>query len=102
MCQVHAHRSALAQNRVRAISSIRPQQFGPDAQRLIRRMTHAEHPLIAAHSADAAAHLVGERLKTQTMVSCRQSARNGVAGTFGLLQRQKMIYRFFKSSLQKM
>ena len=26
------------------------QQFGPEAQRMIRRMAHAEHPLIAAHA----------------------------------------------------
>ena len=36
---------------------------------MIRRMPHAKHPLIAAHTAHAAAHLVRQRLKTEAVIA---------------------------------
>ncbi len=99
--EVHAHRGAFAQNRVGAVARVGPQQLRPDAQRVIGRVPHAEHPLIAAHRADAAADLVGQRLKRQPVVSRRQGARDGVAGAFRLLHRQEMINGLLEPALEQ-
>ena len=63
--EVHAHRRALAQDRESVPSRRALQQLAADAQRLIGGMADAEHPLVAAHRAHAAAHLIGERLESE-------------------------------------
>ena len=35
-------------------------------------MPDAEHPLIAADTAHASAHLIGESLKSESLIACRQ------------------------------
>ena len=55
--QVHAHRRALAQDWERAVGA-GLEQLAAQAQRLIGRMAHAEHPLVAAHGTDATADLI--------------------------------------------
>ena len=52
----------------------RPEQLGAEAQRIIGRMAGAEHPLVAAHGAHAAAHLVGQRLEAERAVGGGQRA----------------------------
>ncbi len=68
---------------------------------MIGRMPHAEHPLIAAHGAHAAPHLVGQRLKRQPLIRRRQRAGNGVAGAFGLLRRKKTLNRLGEPAVQQ-
>src|ERR1035438_9746545 len=55
--QVHAYRCGLAQDGEEAAGMV--EKFGADAQRIIGGVAGAEHPLIAAHVAHAAAHLSG-------------------------------------------
>ena len=100
VAEVHAHRRALAQNRVAAIG-IAPQQFRAQTQRMVRRMPHAKHPLIAADGAHAAPHLVGERLKREPLIGRRQRAGDGVAGAFGLLRGEKFFNRLGKPAVQQ-
>ncbi len=101
MRQIHADRGALAQDGVGAVARVSPEQLGPDAQGVISRVAHAEHPLITAHRAHAAADLVGQRLKRQPVVSRRQGAGDGVAGAFRLLHRQEVVNGFFESALEE-
>ena len=98
--QVHADRRGFAQDGEQAVRS-GCEQFGPEAQRMVGRMAHAEHPLIAAHRAHAAAHLVGQRLKAEPVIGGGQRAGNGRAGAVGGLRRQEDFDRFFKPALQQ-
>ena len=68
---------------------------------MIGRVAHAEHPLIAAHRAHAAADLVGQRLERQPVVSRRQGAGDGVAGAFRLLHCQEMIDGLLEPALEQ-
>ena len=99
--EVHAHRRALAQDRVGAVARSRCEQFRPEAQRVVGRVPHAEHPLVAAHRAHAAAHLVGQRLKRQPVIGRRQRAGDGVAGAFGLLHREEVVDGLLEPALQQ-
>jgi hypothetical protein len=65
-------------------------------------VSHAEHPLVAAHRAHATADLVGQRLESQPVISCGQGAGDSVTGTFRLLHRQEMVNGFFEPALEKM
>ena len=67
--QVHAHRSAFAQYRIETRGWIALGQFLANPQRLICGVAHSEHPLIPAHTADAAADLVGQSLERQFLIS---------------------------------
>ena len=69
---------------------------------MIGRVAHAEHPLVAAHRAHAAADLVGQRLKRQPVIGRRQGAGDGVAGAFGLLHRQEMVNGLLEPALEQM
>ena len=99
--EIHADRGAFAQNRVSAIARVTPEQFRPDPQGVIGRVPHAEHPLVAAHRANAAADLVGQGLKCQPVIRGGQGARDGVSRPLRLLHGQEAIDRFFKSALQQ-
>ncbi len=59
-----------------------------------------EHPLIAAHGADAAAHLVGESLKAEAAIGRGQRAGDGGAGSVAPA-RQENVDGFFEAALQK-
>ncbi len=53
----------------------RIEQFRTDRQRIIVGVPDAEHPLIAAHRAHAAPHLVGEGLEREPVIGRGQGAR---------------------------
>src|SRR6185503_21101279 len=89
------------QKRKRAVGAF-TQEFRPNSQRLICRMTHAKHPLVAANRTDTATHLVGERLNSQAIISGSKRAGNGVARSFGDLFVEKQFNRFLKPSLEQM
>ncbi len=72
--QVHPYRGQLAEDRIATFHFGAAEQFRPEAQRLVRRMPHAEHPLVAAHGANAAADLVRQCLKRETMIRRRERA----------------------------
>ena len=99
--QVHAHGRAFAENRIRAVRRTL-EQLGANAQRLIARVPHAEHPLVAAHGAHAAAHLIGEGLEREPVIRRRQRAGDGVARAVALLQREEFINRLLEAALQQM
>ncbi len=54
--EVHAHRSRLAQDRKNRIAC---KKLCTEAEWIVVGVAGAEHPLIAAHTAYAASHLVG-------------------------------------------
>src|SRR4051812_17417711 len=64
-------------------------------------MTHAEHPLIAAHGADAAPDLVGESLESEAMVGDGEGAGDGVAGAFQGLNGEESVDGFFEAALKE-
>src|SRR5581483_547419 len=100
--EVHAHRRRFAQNRIAAIGGAAVQQFRPDAQGLIRRMAHAEHPLVAAHRAHTSTHLVRQRLDSQSIIRIGERARNGVVRPFRRLRSEKYLQRLLEPTLQQM
>ncbi len=71
--EVHADRGSLTQERERGA-----EKFGSDAERLVGGMTDAEHPLVAADRADAAADLVGERLEPEVVIGGSERAGDAV------------------------
>ena len=77
------------------------QQFGTQPQRMVGGMAETEHPLVAAHLADAAAHLVGERLKGQCAIGRRQGAGQGVAWPVRRLLGQEELYRLIEAAQQQ-
>src|SRR5581483_301240 len=101
MRQVHAHGGALSKDRVGAVAGVANQQFRAETQRLVGRMSHAKHPLVAAHAAHAAAHLVRESLKAKPIISAGQRARDGITGALLLLNGEKMFNRLLEPALQQ-
>ena len=84
-----------------ASSDGRRQQLRPDAQRLIGRMTDAEHPLVAAHRAHAAAHLVGQGLEAEPMIRFRQRTGHRLVRALRGLRLQEDIDRLLETALQQ-
>ena len=101
MAQVHADRRGLAQDREEIVRGRACEEFGANAQWGVLRMRGAEHPLIAAHGAHAAPHLVGKRLKTQRAIAGGERAGKGLTGPRGGLGGEEDIERFFKPALQQ-
>ena len=101
--QVHAHRRGLAQDRETApIGRGAPEQLRAEAQRLIGGVADAEHPLVAAHRAHAAAHLVGQGLEAEAVVGRGQGAGDGVARAVrGLRAARKTSIASSKRRLQQ-
>src|SRR5439155_5476132 len=65
-------------------------------------MSHAKHPLIAAHRPHAAPHLIRQRLKPEPMIRRGQGTRNRILGALLLLRMYKDLNRLLKSALQQM
>src|SRR5688500_10234175 len=65
------------------------------------RMAGAEHPLIAAHGADAFSHLVGQRLKREPMVSGGEGAADAIVHAVAIKHSEKLGNRFGKTALQQ-
>ena len=102
VAEVHAHRRALAQHRIEAGGGIAGGEFPADAQRLVGRVAHAEHPLVAGHAAHAAAHLVGQCLEREFLIGGGQCAGNPVARAIIVLGLEKQIDGFLEAPLQQM
>jgi len=101
MREVHPHRRAFAQDRIGAGGGIAAGHFRTDPQRLVGRVAHPEHPLVAAHAAHAAADLVGQRLERQPLIGRGQRAGNPVARALRRLGPEKNVDRFLKPPLQQ-
>ena len=99
--QVHAHRRLLTKDRVGAVR-VAAQELRADTERLVERMAHPEHPLVATHAAHAPAHLVRKGLKTEPLVRCRQRAADRVGRPAASLFLQKDLDGLLKSSLKQM
>ena len=76
---------ALAQDRERAVQRRSLAAVPAGCAAADPRMANAEHPLVAAHRAHAAADLVGQGLKGQAVIGRGQRAGDGVVGPLGLL-----------------
>ena len=99
--QIHAYRRRFAQDGEEAIvDALR--KFRAHAQRMVGGMAGAEHPLIAAHGAHTAPHLVGQGLKAEAVIGGGQGAGDGFIGTISGLFGQKDFNRFFKTAIQEM
>ena len=68
---------------------------------MVRRMSHAEHPLVAAHRPHAAPDLVGEGLKGDALIYDRQRAGDGVAGAGAFLRCQENFQGLLEPPLQQ-
>ena len=99
--QVHAHGRGFAQNRKQRIGLPSRQQLRTDAQRIVGGMAGAEHPLVAAHGAHAAPHLVGQRLEAQRAICGGQRARDGRPRPARSLGRQEDVQRLLETALQQ-
>ena len=64
-------------------------------------MAGAEHPLVAADGAHAAADLVGERLEAQAAVGGGQGAGDGGARPVGGLRGEEDVDGLFEAALQQ-
>ena len=100
---VRSMRTGVASRRIgkQGLGCLARQQFGADAQRIVGGMAGAEHPLVAAHRAHAAAHLVGQRLEAQRAVGGGQRAGDGRARPVGGLGRQEDIDGLLEAALQQ-
>ena len=65
-------------------------------------MASAEHPLVAAYRAHAAPHLIGQCLKTETVVGGGQCAGNGGVGSVRCLPRQEDVDGLFEAAFEQM
>ena len=79
MREIHADGRALQQDGI-AVTVVR-EEFAADAQRVLGRVTHAKHPLVAAHGADGFPHLVGEGLESELVIGGGEGRGNCIAGT---------------------
>jgi hypothetical protein len=102
MRKIHADRRSFSEDRVSGSVIRFSQEFWTQPQRLISRMTHPEHPLVATHRTDAPADLVGERLECQPMIGSREGTGYGIAWAAGGLNFQERLDRFFEAALQQM
>jgi len=98
---VHAHRGALGEDRKRIARRGPAAKLRPDPQRMIDRVPHAEHPLVAAHRAHAAAHLVGQRLKAQAVICLRQRAGHRLVRPLARLCPEEDIDGFLEPAAQQ-
>ena len=65
-------------------------------------MAHAKHPLIAAHRADAAPHLIGERLESEPVIRGGERAAQRVARSVGLLRGGENLDRLLETALEQL
>ena len=77
------------------------QQLRPDAQRLVGRVADAEHPLVAAHRAHAAPHLVGQGLEAQAVIGLGQRAGDRLARPLRCLRLQEDVDGLLEAALQQ-
>ena len=64
-------------------------------------MAHAEHPLITAHGAHAATHLVCERLKGEALICRCQGAGNAIARSVRFFGFPENINCFLEPALKQ-
>ena len=99
MRQVHADRGAFAQDRIEPAGGVADEEFLAQAQRLVGRVAHAEHPLVAADAADAAADLVGQGLEGELLVGGGEGAGDRVAGAGLALLLEEKVDRLLEAPL---
>ncbi len=100
--EVHADRRPLDKDGEGLIGRGAVLQCSAYFQRMVGRMAHAEHPLIAADGADTAADLVGQSLKADGLIGGGQRTGDGIARTESGLDRAKIVDRLLKPAAQQM
>ena len=101
VAEVHAHRRRFLEDRERIGDRGARQQFRAHAQRLVGRMADAEHPLVAAHRAHAAPHLVGQGLEGQPVIGLGQRAGEALAGPVLRLLAQEDVDGFLEAAQEQ-
>ena len=102
MGEVHAHGREFAEQRVGGGGVFAGEKLGAYAERLVERVTEAEHPGVAAGGADGAADLVGEGLERERVVGGGEGAGEGFAGTVGGLGGGENGDGFLKTAFEQM
>mgnify|MGYP006163345207 CR=1 FL=1 len=78
------------------------EELGANAERLVERVTEAEHPGVAAGGADGAADLVGEGLEGELLIGRGKRAGDRIAGAgFGLVF-EKHVDGFLEAAMEKL
>jgi hypothetical protein len=65
-------------------------------------MTHAKHPLVAAHAPNAAADLIREGLKTEAIISRGESAAERITWSLGTKGAAENLDRFLEAAFEEM
>ena len=68
---------------------------------MVRGMSDAKHPLIAAEPAHAPPHLIGQRLEAEVAIGGGKGARDRVRRPMLLLRGKKTFNRLFEPSAQQ-
>ena len=68
---------------------------------MVGRMADAEHPLVAAHRAHAAPHLVGQRLKAQALIGRASALEIASLGPCAACAAQKDLDGLLEAALQQ-
>ena len=68
---------------------------------MVRGMSDAKHPLIAAEPAHAPPHLIGQRLEAEVAIGSGKGARDRVRRPMLLLRGKKTFNRLFEPSAQQ-
>jgi hypothetical protein len=77
------------------------EKFTAEAQRVVGGVSGAEHPLVAAYAAHAAAHLVRQRLESEGFVAGGEGARDGGTGAALRLRGQEEIDGLLEAALSR-
>ena len=99
--EIHPHRCQFAEDGVGSVWGSF-QEFRSQSQWLIGGMTHAEHPLVASHGAHTASDLVGEGLKSQSVVSGRQGRGDAIGRPLRLELSEKAVDGLFEAAVEQM
>ena len=99
--KIHPHRSAFREDRIRVSGTGAAKKLLVDSQRMIGRVAHAEHPVVAADRAYASSHLVGQGLKSEGMIGGCQGAGDSIAWTVTVLDAKEDLNRLLEPATQK-
>ena len=87
--EIHANGRAFQQDGI-AVTIVR-KELAADAQRVLGGVTHAEHPLVAAHGADGFTDLVGECLESELVIRGGKGGGDRIAGALFALRGEEGI-----------
>ena len=96
--KVHADGRGLSQD---GEDRIAQKELGTQAQGIVVRVPGSKHPLVAAHTSDAAADLIGEGLEAERAVAGGQRTGDGGAGAMLSFGGEKDLNGFLKAAFEQ-